>query len=74
MKADTGAPSGTVRPVVRCRWSADWENNWFTTCGNIHVFFESGPAENRYEFCPYCGKPVDQVNAPYHGEAPNNRI
>ena len=34
---------------------------WDTECGNAHVFFDEGPTENGYKYCPYCGREVEVV-------------
>ena len=41
-----------------CTWTEDDEGNWATACDNLHVFFEGGPSENGYKWCPYCGRAV----------------
>lgn len=39
-----------------CEWTEDDDGNWETSCKNMHVFFDAGPTQNGYKFCPYCGK------------------
>lgn len=42
-----------------CCWTLvdEWSDmSWETTCGNKFVFFDEGPEENSFAFCPYCGK------------------
>jgi hypothetical protein len=29
-----------------------------TECGNSLVFFDGGPRENEYKYCPFCGKVI----------------
>lgn len=43
-----------------CAWTEDEDGNWWTGCGNVHVFTDGGPRENDYDFCPYCGKPLPE--------------
>lgn len=39
-----------------CGWREEKDGSyWLTQCGNMHVFFEGGPVDNKHEFCPYCG-------------------
>lgn len=38
-----------------CFWMHDDPEGWNTGCDNKHVFFDGGPKENLYTFCPYCG-------------------
>lgn len=45
-----------------CEWREDADGNWWTSCDNIHAFITAGPVENRYKFCPYCGKPLTTTN------------
>ena len=42
--------------------SCEWERTddpdfawWDTSCGEAWTFIVGGPAENKMEFCPYCG-------------------
>lgn len=46
-----------------CEWVRDdYEFDVYDTkCKNRHVFFEGSPADNEYEFCPYCGKIIKVV-------------
>lgn len=37
----------------KCIYSTSW---WETTCKKAHSFITGTPEENRYRFCPYCGK------------------
>ena len=41
-----------------CAWTEDDEGNWETACDNLHVFFDGGPVENGYKWCPYCGREI----------------
>jgi uncharacterized protein with PIN domain len=41
------------RPV--CRWVQDREDIWESACGHLFQFFEDGPVENEFSWCPYCG-------------------
>jgi uncharacterized Zn-finger protein len=41
-----------------CRWTEDENGNWFTACGEAHVFIEGGPVENGHRYCPYCGREI----------------
>lgn len=52
-----------IRPLVGlmieppCRWKLVPENEyWQTDCDNAHCFIDGGPKENKYQFCPYCGR------------------
>ena len=39
-----------------CLWTEDEADIWHAACGTSHQFTNGGPAENHYEYCPYCGK------------------
>jgi len=50
-----------LRNSVICEWQEPdimSDGVWETCCGNAHQFFVDGPAENKYWFCPYCGKRI----------------
>jgi len=38
-----------------CQWTQDTEGNWATECDEMFTFFDGGPADNRMNYCPYCG-------------------
>lgn len=37
-----------------CEWKYD-DEAWNTGCKTYFIFNEEGPAENGFEFCPFCG-------------------
>lgn len=39
-----------------CTWHEDDDGHWHTDCKQMHTFFDGGPVENFYKYCPYCGK------------------
>lgn len=41
---------------ITCTWTEDDDGVWYSSCGEVSVFNVDGPYENRYSFCPYCGK------------------
>lgn len=49
-----------------CKWRLiDEEANVYdTTCRNPHILLEGSPADNNYEFCPYCGKEIKVADEP----------
>ncbi len=62
---DFSASSVSVEIYDECGWleKEDGEEGyWDTSCGNSHLFFGGTPADNQYKFCPYCGKPIKDVN------------
>jgi len=39
-----------------CKWTYDeYHDNWDTQCGEAFCFITGDPAENKMQFCPYCG-------------------
>ena len=32
-----------------------------TKCGNMHMFIGGSPSDNKYKYCPYCGKKIKVV-------------
>ena len=49
-------------PQPVCRWTQDEDATWFSGCGEAHVFTIGTPRENSFEFCPYCGNKLEQVD------------
>ena len=41
----------------------DENDIYYTGCEQIHMFIDGSPTDNKYEFCPYCGKKIKV--APY---------
>ena len=39
----------------KCLWTTSDNNQYSTNCKNEFVFFEDGPEDNGFIFCPYCG-------------------
>jgi hypothetical protein len=56
-------PSGEFKPMMKpmtnkqCEWTPDGDGNsdWNTGCKKLFEFSDEGPAENGFEFCPFCG-------------------
>lgn len=46
-----------------CEWMQDdgATDVYDTECGNSHMFIDGSPSDNRYEYCPYCGKKIKVV-------------
>ena len=44
---------------MTCTWREDLQPDgdvaWETECQNLFVFTTDGPAENHFNYCPYCG-------------------
>lgn len=40
-----------------CNWTHDDDSGVYeTACGEEFEFYDAGPVENGFRFCPYCGK------------------
>lgn len=46
-----------------CLWRLiDEEANVYdTTCQNPHILLDGSPTDNKFEFCPYCGRKIKVV-------------
>jgi peptide subunit release factor 1 (eRF1) len=44
-----------------CKWSNHQSGVYETGCNEAHEFMVDGPEENRFSFCPYCGKEIEVV-------------
>ena len=44
-----------------CEWKQDENGVWNTECGNMFEVTEGTPHDNQMNYCPYCGKHLDQV-------------
>ena len=56
-----------------CTWTRDNEGNYETECGEMACFFEGGPIENSYGYCPYCSGTIkvagcEQCDGDHHDE------
>lgn len=52
------------RSAVVCDWhqdSSEHSDTWATSCGNYFVMIDGSPRENLMNFCPFCGKHIDQM-------------
>jgi len=45
-------------PCYLCVWREDEDGSWWSDCDNGFIFNDAGPHENKFEFCPYCGKEI----------------
>ena len=47
-------------PTDKCRWTYNEDMEaWETDCGNAFCLENDDPADNHMDFCPYCGRPLD---------------
>lgn len=47
--------------MTPCTWTEDEDGLWNTTCEEIFQTIDGTPSENSFRFCPYCGKPLEEV-------------
>ena len=47
-----------------CTWivEVDEDDIWHTSCGNDFEFTAGNPEDNKFLFCPYCGKRIEVKN------------
>ena len=58
---NTRAPTEeTARADAKCFWAQDIDGYWETSCGEAHIFEEGTPSQNSHDFCPYCGKHLEE--------------
>lgn len=73
LAAQIDARDGGGAPVApaTCTWTEDEDGNWETECGEMSVFIDGCPADNKERFCCYCGKPLVEVqyDAEYEANA-----
>lgn len=49
-----------------CTWEEDADGIWYSQCGTGYMFETGTPKENRFKYCPYCGKLLVQVRNNEH--------
>ena len=61
----------TERNHNPCVWKKDFGEDslligvtWLAGCKEMHTFVLDGPKYNGFDFCPYCGGPIEE----YEGE------
>ena len=42
-----------------CAWTMNEDGIWVTTCKKAFAFELGEVTETGFEFCPYCGQPLD---------------
>lgn len=48
-------------PLATCDWEQDQDGYWQSGCGQEFEFLTvSGPADNAFAYCPFCGKPLTE--------------
>ena len=56
----------TTDAVTVCVWTLDadeWSgDSWDTSCGEKFCFNDGSPAENKFNFCPHCGRRISEVH------------
>ncbi len=51
-----------------CQWAEDADGGpWETSCGHLFILNDGGPNENGLKFCPFCGKPLEEVKPEEEG-------
>ena len=49
--------------ALECKWKLEDEdvNLYATGCKKYHLLDEGTPGENKYRYCPYCGKKIKEA-------------
>ena len=49
--------------ALECKWKLEDEevNLYATGCNEYHLLCEGTPEENKYRYCPYCGKKIKEA-------------
>ena len=61
----------TERNDNPCIWKKDSKHqmmvgtSWLSSCEEMHTFFLDGPKDNGFDFCPYCGGPIEEYEGEY---------
>lgn len=46
----------------KCVWTYDAADDiWDTGCGGLYNITEGAPDDNRMDYCPYCGKAIEEA-------------
>lgn len=60
------------RNIGKCEWICDNDEGIHDTgCNNAHCFEAGGIEENKYAYCPYCGKQIVETKIPDDEEDEN---
>lgn len=43
-----------------CTWQQNADDCYETTCGRTFSFWSGGPNKHEFEFCPFCGRQVQE--------------
>lgn len=61
---EVGVVGGRLQWHEPCAWmevaDSGW-NYWETGCDEAFIFYEGTPTSNKYRYCPYCGRPIQQT-------------
>ena len=44
-----------------CIWIENEDGLWETNCGKIFETIDGKPSENKMQFCPFCGKLIEEI-------------
>ena len=48
-------------PPPRCVWREDENCIWETGCKHLYEFRDAGPGFYGFDYCPFCGKKIEEV-------------
>ena len=53
----------------KCAWTENDAGAFETSCGEVFEFTTGTPKENKFRFCPCCGKELDTPNTKHTGKS-----
>lgn len=50
----------------KCLWEyecdhPEYQRYYYTECGESHMFSDGKISDNKFKYCPYCGKQIKEV-------------
>ena len=48
----------------KCKWTKDEETEvYYTSCDEAQYFETDNRVDNKYKYCPYCGKAIVEIKS-----------
>ena len=63
IERDKGGSRRLRLAKTTCTWGYDdGDDYWETSCDGAFQLVDGTPADNGMKFCPYCGRPIEEVS------------
>lgn len=49
------------RGMRTCEWLEEDNNEWWTSCHNVHTLIDGSPTDNELVYCGYCSKRIKET-------------